>query len=150
MTPQPPPMRVVLAPPAVDGPHAHAPPPMAIFVYEWPVRVWHWVTTLCIGVLAVTGYFIAQPLHTLSGEASEHFFNGKVDPRWLEAAFPTELLARMKTGELVEIALGRPEPGRPRLSAMGSDGGGTWHRPRLQSDPCQHADPPSPRPPPAP
>lgn len=89
MTPQPPPMPVVL-PPVVDGPLVQplAPvpgvvavthkPPMAIFVYEWPVRVWHWVTTLCMGVLAVTGYFIALPLHTLSGEASDHFFNGWV------------------------------------------------------------------------
>ncbi len=37
------------------------------------------------------------------GEASEHFFNGKVDPRWLEAGIDGALLARMKAGELVEI-----------------------------------------------
>lgn len=52
--------------------------PRAVYVYEFAVRLWHWMTALAIGVLSVTGYFIAQPPNSLSGEASDHFFNGLV------------------------------------------------------------------------
>ncbi len=45
----------------------------AVYVYEAPVRIWHWVTALCIFVLAGTGYFIGLPPPSLSGEASDHF-----------------------------------------------------------------------------
>jgi Ni/Fe-hydrogenase 1 B-type cytochrome subunit len=47
-----------------------------VYVYEAPVRLWHWVNALCITVLAVTGYLIANPLPTLPGEASDHFLMG--------------------------------------------------------------------------
>ncbi len=49
-----------------------------IYVYEAPVRLWHWVNALCIIVLAVSGYFIGEPLPTLSGEASDHFLMGYI------------------------------------------------------------------------
>ncbi len=48
----------------------------AIYVYEAPVRLWHWVNALSITVMAITGYFIANPLPTVPGEASEHFVMG--------------------------------------------------------------------------
>ncbi|MGB8327275.1 MAG: Ni/Fe-hydrogenase, b-type cytochrome subunit [Steroidobacteraceae bacterium] len=48
----------------------------AVYVYEAPVRLWHWVTALCIPVLALTGYFIGSPPPSLSGEASDHFLFG--------------------------------------------------------------------------
>ena len=49
----------------------------SVFVYEWPVRVWHWINALCIVVLVVTGYYLGNPLlPSTSGEASEHFFIG--------------------------------------------------------------------------
>ena len=48
----------------------------AVYVYEAPVRLWHWVNALSITVLAITGYFIANPLPTLPGEASDHFVMG--------------------------------------------------------------------------
>ena len=38
----------------------------SVFVYEWPVRLWHWVNALCILVLIVTGWFIASPLPTMT------------------------------------------------------------------------------------
>ena len=34
----------------------------AVYVYEAPLRLWHWVNALAIVVLAVTGYFIGKPL----------------------------------------------------------------------------------------
>lgn len=33
------------------------------YIYEAPVRLWHWITALSIVVLAVTGYFIGHPCH---------------------------------------------------------------------------------------
>jgi Ni/Fe-hydrogenase 1 B-type cytochrome subunit len=100
MRPNPPPLpQAVAVPPPGDGhvavPLEHVPmsspvsvkPPLAIYVYEWPVRVWHWVTTLCMIVLVITGYFIAKPLHTLGGEASQHFFNGWVRTGHFIAAY---------------------------------------------------------------
>jgi Ni/Fe-hydrogenase 1 B-type cytochrome subunit len=50
----------------------------SVYVYEAPVRVWHWVNALAIAVLAVTGYFIGKPLPTVMGEASDHFIMGYI------------------------------------------------------------------------
>lgn len=48
------------------------------YVYEAPVRIWHWINAACIVVLAVTGYFIGSPLPTQPGEASAHFLMGYI------------------------------------------------------------------------
>ncbi|PWC47794.1 Ni/Fe-hydrogenase, b-type cytochrome subunit [Azospirillum melinis] len=50
----------------------------AIYVYEVPVRIWHWVNALAIVVLSVTGYLIANPLPTMPGEASANFLMGYI------------------------------------------------------------------------
>lgn len=50
----------------------------SVYVYEAPVRLWHWVNALSITLLAITGYLIAQPLPTLAGEAGEHFLMGYI------------------------------------------------------------------------
>jgi Ni/Fe-hydrogenase 1 B-type cytochrome subunit len=50
----------------------------AVYVFEAPVRVWHWVHALSIVVLASTGYLIANPLPSIGGEASEHFLMGNL------------------------------------------------------------------------
>ena len=50
--------------------------PEKIYVFEVPVRIWHWIHAISILVLATTGYFIANPLPSLSGEASDHFVMG--------------------------------------------------------------------------
>lgn len=50
----------------------------AVYVYEAPLRIWHWINALAIVTLAVTGYFIGSPLPTLSGEASDHFLMGYI------------------------------------------------------------------------
>ncbi|GAA4501011.1 Ni/Fe-hydrogenase, b-type cytochrome subunit [Gluconacetobacter tumulicola] len=47
-----------------------------VYVYEAPVRLWHWMTAASIVVLAVTGYLIGSPPPSLSGEASSHFQMG--------------------------------------------------------------------------
>jgi Ni/Fe-hydrogenase 1 B-type cytochrome subunit len=50
----------------------------AVFVYEWPVRLWHWVNALVILVLMATGYLIGSPPPSVGGEASDHFIMGNI------------------------------------------------------------------------
>jgi len=49
-----------------------------VYVWEAPVRIWHWVTVLCILTLAVTGYFIGLPPPSVPGEAFFRFLFGKI------------------------------------------------------------------------
>ncbi|MCA0869539.1 Ni/Fe-hydrogenase, b-type cytochrome subunit [Seohaeicola saemankumensis] len=49
----------------------------SVYVYEWPVRLWHWVNAACIIVLCVTGWFIASPLPSMNfAEATFQFVMG--------------------------------------------------------------------------
>lgn len=50
----------------------------AIYVYEAPVRLWHWVNALAITVLFITGYLIGSPLPTQPGEASSTYVTGTI------------------------------------------------------------------------
>ncbi|MDE2453575.1 MAG: Ni/Fe-hydrogenase, b-type cytochrome subunit [Burkholderiales bacterium] len=50
----------------------------SVYVYEAPVRLWHWVNALCIVVLMISGYLIASPLPSVDNEASQHFVMGYV------------------------------------------------------------------------
>lgn len=58
-----------------------------VFVYEAPVRLWHWLNALSIVVLAVTGYLIASPLPSVSGEASDNFLMGYIRFTHFAAAY---------------------------------------------------------------
>lgn len=53
-------------------------PASKIYVYEAPVRLWHWVNAACIVVLVITGYLIGKPLPSVTGEASFHFGFGNI------------------------------------------------------------------------
>lgn len=59
----------------------------AVYVYEAPLRLWHWINALAIVVLAVTGYFIGKPLPSMSGEASDHFVMGYIRFAHFAAAY---------------------------------------------------------------
>ncbi|MBA4178418.1 MAG: Ni/Fe-hydrogenase, b-type cytochrome subunit [Leptothrix sp. (in: Bacteria)] len=50
----------------------------SVYVFEAPVRIWHWVNALAITALAITGYFIGSPLPTQPGEASANFLMGYI------------------------------------------------------------------------
>lgn len=50
----------------------------AVYVYQAPLRLWHWVNALCIVVLAVTGYLVGSPLPSVPGEASANFLMGYI------------------------------------------------------------------------
>ena len=49
-----------------------------IYVYEGPLRLWHWLNALCIIVLCVTGYLIGEPPPSVPGEASDNFLLGYI------------------------------------------------------------------------
>jgi hypothetical protein len=38
-----------------------------------------------------------------AGEASVHFFNGRIDPRWAELRLTPEQRARLEAGQLIEL-----------------------------------------------
>ncbi|MEW5963598.1 MAG: Ni/Fe-hydrogenase, b-type cytochrome subunit [Pseudomonadota bacterium] len=48
----------------------------AIYVYEAPLRLWHWVNAFSIFTLAATGYLIGSPPPSVGGEASFSFLFG--------------------------------------------------------------------------
>lgn len=51
----------------------------SVYVYEAPVRIWHWVNAAAILMLIVTGYFIGSPLPSMQiGEATEQFVFGYI------------------------------------------------------------------------
>lgn len=51
----------------------------SFFVYEAPLRLWHWINALSIVVLIITGLYISRPiLPAMGGEASDNFFMGYV------------------------------------------------------------------------
>lgn len=58
-----------------------------IYVFQVPVRIWHWLHALSIFALITTGYLIANPLPSLSGEASDHFLMGNLRLVHFSAAF---------------------------------------------------------------
>lgn len=48
------------------------------YVWQAPVRIWHWVMALAMIVLWVTGYFIGSPLPSVPGEAIENYLMGYI------------------------------------------------------------------------
>jgi Ni/Fe-hydrogenase 1 B-type cytochrome subunit len=59
----------------------------AIYVYEAPLRLWHWINALAITVLAITGYLISHPLPSQPGEASANFLMGYIRFAHFSAAY---------------------------------------------------------------
>lgn len=49
----------------------------SVYVWESPIRIYHWVNVVLISVLIVTGLFIGDPIFTRSGEAYEVFTLGR-------------------------------------------------------------------------
>jgi Ni/Fe-hydrogenase 1 B-type cytochrome subunit len=53
-------------------------PSHAIYVWEAPVRLWHWVMMVAMFVLMGTGYLIGNPLFSVIGEAVNQYWFGYV------------------------------------------------------------------------
>jgi len=60
---------------------------LPVYVWELPVRIWHWVMALCMVVLAITGYLIGTPPPSIGGEAYDHFLFGYVRYLHFAAAY---------------------------------------------------------------
>jgi Ni/Fe-hydrogenase 1 B-type cytochrome subunit len=58
-----------------------------VYVWQVPVRIWHWVMALAMVVLCVTGYFIGSPLPSVGGEASDHYLFGYIRFAHFAAAY---------------------------------------------------------------
>ena len=58
-----------------------------VYVWEVPVRIWHWTMALCMVVLWVTGYFIASPPSSVPGEAIDNFLMGYIRFAHFAAAY---------------------------------------------------------------
>ncbi len=62
----------------LDGHGERAAPLQTVYVYEAPVRLWHWVNALAIVALAASGYLIGSPPPSVPGEASANFLMGYI------------------------------------------------------------------------
>ncbi len=59
-----------------------------VYVWELPVRLYHWVNFLCVTILAVTGYLIGAPLGIIwADEALSSYWFGTVRFAHFVAAF---------------------------------------------------------------
>lgn len=54
----------------------HPRPGQPVYVFEFPVRLWHWTMAACVFVLLVTGHIIGLPLHSLTGDPTNLFYLG--------------------------------------------------------------------------
>jgi Ni/Fe-hydrogenase 1 B-type cytochrome subunit len=73
-----PPGNVIVPPSGEDSTTAaaQAEPRQAVYVWELPVRITHWVTVISIGILTVTGIYIATPFLGTTGPASNQYLMG--------------------------------------------------------------------------
>ena len=51
-------------------------PQQPVYVFQLPIRLWHWVTVAAIAVLVPTGYIIGKPWHSLDGDPTFLFYMG--------------------------------------------------------------------------
>ena len=48
-------------------------PKKPVYVFQLPVRLWHWSMVFTIAVLIPTGYIIGKPWHSLDGDPTYLF-----------------------------------------------------------------------------
>jgi Ni/Fe-hydrogenase 1 B-type cytochrome subunit len=68
-----------------------------VYVWEWPVRLSHWLIAGSIVVLAVTGIYIGNPFLPVRGEATQHFVMGTIKSIhfWAAMVFLVSVLGRV-------------------------------------------------------
>jgi Ni/Fe-hydrogenase 1 B-type cytochrome subunit len=59
-------------------PEATSPEIVRVYVWQWPVRITHWLIALSILVLSATGIYMGHPFLTVSGPAGARFVRGTV------------------------------------------------------------------------
>jgi Ni/Fe-hydrogenase 1 B-type cytochrome subunit len=59
-----------------------------VYVWQWPVRLYHWVNFLALSVLVVTGFLIGRPISLMwADEASSSYWFGTVRFLHFSAAY---------------------------------------------------------------
>lgn len=53
-------------------------PGQGVYVYQFPVRIWHWTIVACIFTLFITGHFIGNPPQSLRGNPTDLFYFGMI------------------------------------------------------------------------
>jgi Ni/Fe-hydrogenase 1 B-type cytochrome subunit len=68
-----------------------------VYVWEFPVRLFHWVNFLCVTVLCVTGYMIGHPVAIqFAGEASKQYWFGTMRFFHFTAAYLWVIVAGLR------------------------------------------------------
>ena len=49
-----------------------------MYVWQWPIRIFHWINAICVTVLFSTGLYIASPILAPAGEPYTHFVMARV------------------------------------------------------------------------
>jgi Ni/Fe-hydrogenase 1 B-type cytochrome subunit len=68
-----------------------------VYVWEWPVRLFHWTIAGSIVLLAGTGIYMGNPFVSVEGEATHHFLMGTIKSIHFVAAmvFTVSVLGRI-------------------------------------------------------
>ena len=53
----------------------------AVYIYQAPIRIWHWIQAFALLALCLTGYLIGSPLPSVGGEAYDYYVMGYI--RWI-------------------------------------------------------------------
>ena len=81
-----------------------------VYLWEWPVRIYHWVTALAVVALAATGLMIGAPVAVMSTrEAYAGYWFGTV--RFVHSA-PTSCSCRSRRSTSWATTRWRPLPTR--------------------------------------
>lgn len=67
-----------------------------VYVWEAPVRIWHWLMAVAMVVLVATGYLIGTPPGSVGGEASDNFGFGYIRFAHFAAAYVFAILFAMR------------------------------------------------------
>jgi Ni/Fe-hydrogenase b-type cytochrome subunit len=71
------------------------PPPSGkyhwVYLWEWPIRVMHWIAVFCVLALVVTGLYIGMPYFVVGGDTANHYLMGRV--RFVHFATASVLIA---------------------------------------------------------
>lgn len=58
-----------------------------LYVFQLPIRLWHWSMVIAVSVLVPTGYIIGKPWHSLDGDPTYLFYMGYTQFAHFIAAF---------------------------------------------------------------
>jgi len=90
-------MSAAAFPAAPVSPHRSDMDLVRVYVWQWPVRLTHWVIAISIAVLAVTGIYLGRPFLVVPGEARFHFVTGtmKIIHFYAAIAFTAAVVSRV-------------------------------------------------------